>query len=75
MSGFICPKCGERVEIFKSGGGETMAKEMDVPFLGKIPLEADIVEAGDSGKPYIYFYSETETGKIMEEIIGKIVKN
>ena len=73
MSGFICPKCGERVEIFKSGGGETMAKEMDVPFLGKIPLEADIVEAGDSGKPYIYFYSETETGKIMEKIIGEII--
>ncbi len=75
MSGFICPKCGERVEIFKSGGGEAMAKEMDVPFLGKIPLEADIVEAGDAGKPFMYFYSETITGKIMEKIIEKITKN
>ncbi|MDD3437302.1 MAG: Mrp/NBP35 family ATP-binding protein [Candidatus Gastranaerophilales bacterium] len=75
MSGFVCPKCGERVEIFKSGGGETMAKEMDVPFLGKIPLEADIVEAGDTGKPFIYFYSQTQTSKIMEEVINKLVKN
>lgn len=75
MSGFVCPKCGERVEIFKSGGGEIMAKEMDIQFLGKIPLEADIVEAGDSGKPFMYFYSETVAGKIMEEIIGKIAKN
>src|SRR5574344_535988 len=74
MSGFICPKCGDRFEIFKSGGGESMAKEMDVPFLGKIPLEADIVEAGDSGKPFMYFYSETLAGKIMEEIIGKIIR-
>jgi MinD superfamily P-loop ATPase len=75
MSGFVCAKCGERVEIFKSGGGEAMAKEMDVTFLGKIPLEADIVEAGDSGKPFMYFYSETVAGKIMEEIIEKITKN
>ena len=36
MSGFICPKCGHRTDIFKSGGGEKMAEEMDVPFLGAI---------------------------------------
>ncbi len=63
MSGFICPKCGEVTDIFKSGGGEKMAKEMKVPFLGKIPVDPEIVEACDLGKPYIEHFSETLTAK------------
>jgi Mrp family chromosome partitioning ATPase len=74
MSGFICPKCGDRFEIFKSGGGEAMAKEMDVPFLGKIPLEANIVDAGDLGKPFVKHYANTPTAKDIDVIIEKIVK-
>lgn len=74
MSGFICPKCGDRVEIFKSGGGETMAKEMDVPFLGKIPLSAEIVDAGDLGKPFVEYYANTQSAKNIEEIIKPIVE-
>lgn len=74
MSGFICPKCGDRFEIFKSGGGESMAKEMDVPFLGKIPLEANIVDAGDLGKPFVEYYANTQTAKEIDVIIEKIVK-
>jgi Mrp family chromosome partitioning ATPase len=74
MSGFICPKCGDRFEIFKSGGGESMAKEMDVPFLGKIPLEANIVDAGDLGKPFVKHYANTQTAKDIDVIIEKIVK-
>ncbi|EKE03635.1 MAG: hypothetical protein ACD_20C00174G0009 [uncultured bacterium] len=73
MSGYICPDCNKTIEIFKSGGGETMAHEMNVPFLGKIPLDPNIVEAGDSGKPFVYFYAETPTGKIMENIINPII--
>ncbi len=75
MSGFICPECGKKVEIFKSGGGEAMAKEMDVPFLGKIPLEANIVDAGDSGKPFVESYADSKSSKIVNEIIEKIVKS
>lgn len=73
MSGFICPDCNKTVEIFKSGGGEIMAQDMNVPFLGKIPLDPNIVDAGDSGKPFLYFYSETQTAKIMEEIIKPLI--
>jgi Mrp family chromosome partitioning ATPase len=75
MSGFVCPDCNKTVEIFKSGGGEKMAKDMNVPFLGKIPLDPNIVDAGDSGKPFLYFYSETPTAKIMEEIIRPITED
>lgn len=53
MSGFICPKCGEQVDIFKRGGGEEMAREQDLPFLGRIPLDPLIVEAGDAGAPRV----------------------
>ncbi|MCK5843483.1 MAG: Mrp/NBP35 family ATP-binding protein [Victivallales bacterium] len=50
MSGFKCPKCGEVVNVFKSGGAERMCAEMGVPFAGRIPLMPGIVEAADDGK-------------------------
>jgi len=73
MSGFVCPKCGTVTEIFKSGGGETMAREMDVPFLGRIPIDANIAKASDAGTPYIYHYSKTDTAKAMTEAIQPIL--
>lgn len=53
MSGFVCPKCGERTDIFKSGGGEDMAIRMAVPFLGKIPIDPAVVQACDLGVPFV----------------------
>jgi Mrp family chromosome partitioning ATPase len=52
MSGFVCPQCGARVDLFKVGGGETLARETNVPFLGRIPLDPKIVVSGDSGVPF-----------------------
>ena len=52
MSGFVCPKCGEAVNIFKKGGGQKMADEMTVPFLGRIPLDPQVVLAGDLGREH-----------------------
>ncbi|HCE43990.1 MAG TPA: ATP-binding protein [Lentisphaeria bacterium] len=72
MSGFVCPKCGELTQIFKTGGGELMAKEMKVPFLGRIPVDPAIGEACDSGNPFIY-YSKTETAKAFERAIEPIL--
>ncbi len=69
MSGFVCPHCGKTIDIFKTGGGETMAREMDVPFLGRIPLEPSIVDAGDNGKPYYESFRESETSKAFNKII------
>jgi len=74
MSGFICKECNKTVEIFKSGGGEKMAQEMNVPFLGKIPIDPDIVEAGDSGKPFVQFYSETKTAKILDNLVQPVIE-
>ena len=53
MSGFVCPNCQTVHNIFRSGGGERAAKQMAVPFLGTIPLDPRMVEAGDAGKPLV----------------------
>jgi Mrp family chromosome partitioning ATPase len=67
MSGLICPHCGKLIDLFKSGGGEAMARKLKVPFLGRIPLEPAIVEASDSGKPFIYHNNQTEAAKAFLE--------
>jgi ATP-binding protein involved in chromosome partitioning len=51
MSGFVCPHCGERTDVFSTGGGEAMAQQMKVPFLGRVPLAAEIVALSDAGRP------------------------
>jgi len=72
MSGFVCPNCGERTDIFKSGGGEIMAKQMGVPFLGRVPIDPQIVQACDSGKPFVYHYNQSQTTKAFEKILNPI---
>ena len=72
MSGFVCPHCGEAIDIFKTGGGEAMAKDMNVPFLGRVPIEPHVVEAGDNGTPYVYTYAKTNAAKSFETIVEKI---
>lgn len=74
MSGFVCPCCGEKTDIFKSGGGERMAADMGVPFLGRIPIDPNIVEASDSGRPYVYHYAKSEAAKAFEKVIAPMLE-
>ncbi len=53
MSGFTCAHCGEITDVFRRGGGERMSLQTGVPFLGAIPLDADIVTGGDEGCPIV----------------------
>jgi ATP-binding protein involved in chromosome partitioning len=53
MSTFTCPHCGKDTDVFRRGGGERMSSELGVPFLGSIPLDADVVTCGDSGQPIV----------------------
>ena len=75
MSGFICPYCQKEIDLFGTGGGEKIAYDLKVPFLGRIPVEAEMVKSGDSGKPLVGFKSESSTAKIVGEIIEKIRKS
>ena len=74
MSGFVCPHCGELTDIFKSGGGEETAKEFNVQFLGRVPLEPEVVLAGDKGMPVTISSPNSVSAKAFEEIIEKIIK-
>lgn len=72
MSGFVCPACGETSWILSSGGGQRIAEDMEVPFLGSIPIDPRIAEACDSGKSFVQIWSETPTAEIMRAITDPI---
>lgn len=71
MSCLICPKCGERIEVFKSGGGARAAFELKVPFLGRIPIDPMVCKSSDAGKPFILEHNSNAT-KSFEKIAEKI---
>ena len=74
MSGFTCPKCGETYYILGSGGGEKIAKELDVPFLGSIPIDPRIAECCDKGVPFFIEHRDSPAAKAFMEIAEKIEK-
>jgi Mrp family chromosome partitioning ATPase len=73
MSGFICPHCGTEADIFSIGGGKNLAERFRLPFLGRIPIDPDIVKSGDEEEPYMHFYPKTETGEILDDIVDRIM--
>ena len=73
MSGLKCPHCEKRIDLFGTGGGEKAAHDLKVPFLGRIPIEQDIVKLSDSGEPFVHFRKDTETAKILDGIIDRVV--
>jgi ATP-binding protein involved in chromosome partitioning len=68
MSYFMCPKCGERSEIFGHGGAEHEAERLSLPFLGAIPLHIEIRELSDSGKPVVATHPDGANAKAFREI-------
>jgi len=59
MSGFVCPHCSEPVDIFGSGGGERTAKQMDLNFLGRVPMDPQMVKCGDLGLSFQETYPDS----------------
>lgn len=75
MSGFICPHCGKEVDIFKTGGGEKTAQEKHIEFLGKLPLDLSVVEAGDQGKLIEYMQDQEKAYvKAFSAVADKVVE-
>jgi ATP-binding protein involved in chromosome partitioning len=72
MSGFVCPHCGWKTEIFESGGGKKMAEEMGVAFLGSIPIDPKIGVDSDKGEPFIIAQKNSEAAKAFMEIVDKV---
>lgn len=75
MSGLVCPHCSQKIDLFKEGGGEKAAKQLGVPFLGKIPLHPQIVSLGDEGKSFLDAQPDSEASKSFLKIVEVIIGN
>jgi ATP-binding protein involved in chromosome partitioning len=72
MSGFVCPDCGAKVNIFKTGGGKRIAEDLSVPYLGSIPIDPNICDDSDTGVPFIAGKTNSPATKAFMEIVDKI---
>ncbi|MDP1753681.1 MAG: iron-sulfur cluster carrier protein ApbC [Reyranella sp.] len=74
MSYFLCPKCGERSEIFGHGGAREEAEKLGVPFLGEVPLHLDIRTTSDSGRPIVIDQPDSPHTQVYKNIAGRVWK-
>jgi ATP-binding protein involved in chromosome partitioning len=72
MSGFICPTCGDKIDIFQSGGGKKMAEETGVLFLGSIPIDPKVGVDSDKGSPFVIEHADSPAAKAFVEIVKKV---
>ena len=72
MSGFVCPCCGERYEIFGRAGGQRLAAQTNVEFLGDVPLEMPVREGGDAGVPIVVSQPEAPSAQALRQIAERI---
>jgi ATP-binding protein involved in chromosome partitioning len=73
MSYLICPHCSERIDVFSTGGGERTAREMQVNFLGALPLDPAVRKGGDSGSPVALQNGNDSHGAIFRELAQRMV--
>ena len=74
MSYFIAPDTGKRYDIFGAGGGEILAKELNTPFLGGIPIDPRIREGGDKGVPIVHDLSGSKEANIVMNIASNLTE-
>ena len=74
MSGMQCPHCDGFIPLFSQGGGKTAAEELDVPFLGALPIAADMVECCDKGQPYVLSKEKNPLKDAFEEIVKRLLE-
>ena len=72
MNSFACPHCGERTDIFSTGGGEEVARDLGLPFLGGVPLDPRVVAAGDEGTPTVVRDPESSAAAVYREIARRV---
>ncbi len=74
MSGFVCPHCGETTDVFLRGGAETMASDMDVVFLGRVPIDPAVVQAGEDGVPHVDAFPESATASAFADAVEPLLR-
>jgi ATP-binding protein involved in chromosome partitioning len=71
LSGYVCPDCGKKVDIFRSGGGKRIAQDLSVPYLGNIPIDPKVCDNSDGGTPFIAANPNEPAAKAFKEIVKK----
>jgi ATP-binding protein involved in chromosome partitioning len=74
MSGMICPHCQGRIDLFKVGGGQKAARELGVPFLGRIPVDPQVVTNCDEGVPSVTALAASEAKKAFVELTAAVIR-
>jgi len=74
MSGLVCPHCREDINLFSIGGGEVLAWELGIPFLGRIPIDPEVVISGDSGQPFVQSALENPATIAFSEVVQAVLK-
>ena len=74
MSGFECPCCGTRYDLFGSGGGRRLAEQTGVAFLGEIPLEVGVREGGDAGEPVVVVSPDSAAGRALRAVAERVLE-
>lgn len=74
MSGFRCPECGHQIDLFGSGGGERAARQLNVHFLGKLPINLEARAGADEGKPVVLADEQADISQALLEVAAAVVK-
>jgi ATP-binding protein involved in chromosome partitioning len=74
MSTFVCPHCSKSTDIFSHGGGEKAAGKLEVPFLGAVPIDPQIRQGGDEGRPIVIANPDSPQAKAFVAIAGKVAQ-
>jgi Mrp family chromosome partitioning ATPase/predicted Fe-Mo cluster-binding NifX family protein len=74
MSGFVCPHCNRRTDIFKGSGGKEIAVDLDVPFLGSVPIDSAMVAACDSGSPFVCYDSQSPALQALKHVFELLLR-
>lgn len=72
MSEFVCPHCQGRTEIFGHGGGQAMAVDLGITFLGAVPIDTRVREGGDEGRPIVTAAPESAAARAFVDVAGKV---
>jgi len=74
MSWFVCPHCGEREELFGSGGGAEAAQTLGVPLLAQVPLMPSLREGGDTGRPIVVTDPDAPAAEALREAARELAR-
>ncbi len=75
MSGFDCPSCGVNTAVLRVGGGEALAEELGVPYLGRVPLHSAAAAGSDSGTPYVVGAPDSEVAKAFTMVVDNFERS